>query len=209
MGRRPGSPEAREARREAIVVAAAAVFAEHRYPAVTMAEIAARAGVAKGTPYLYYPTKEALFLALYLQRMDAWLAALAVALAPVEGAGAIADGFAHSLAAHPDVVRLVALLHGTLEQNVEADDVLRFKHAAAAQLAPLVALLEERAGVAAGQGMACLTAIRGLVVGLAQMASPAPAVAAALQAPAAAALRVDFESALAQGVRALLRGWAG
>ncbi|MCB9546454.1 MAG: TetR family transcriptional regulator [Myxococcales bacterium] len=205
MGRRARSPEAREARRDHIIAAAAAVFAERRYPAVSMAEVAARAGVAKGTPYLYFPTKEALFLELYLLRMGAWIDGLDATLAPLAGPGAVAKGLAASLAAHPDVVRLVALLHGTLEQNVEAADVVVFKQAAAAQLEPLVLLLEAKAGLPAGQGVACLTAIRGLVVGLAQMASPAPAVAAALEAMAG--LRVDFEATLAGAVEALLVGW--
>lgn len=35
---------------------------EHGYAASTMTRVAERAGIAKGTPYRYYPSKEALFL---------------------------------------------------------------------------------------------------------------------------------------------------
>lgn len=52
------------ARREAILDAALTVFAEHGYEAARLDDMAARAGVAKGTLYLYFKDKEALFEAL-------------------------------------------------------------------------------------------------------------------------------------------------
>jgi hypothetical protein len=68
-GRNPDMPKiaeaARVARREQIIVAALACFARAGYHATTMADIAEQAGVSKGTPYLYFPGKEALFLALH------------------------------------------------------------------------------------------------------------------------------------------------
>ena len=56
---------ARTARRDQIIAAALACFARAGYHATTMADIAEQAGVSKGTPYLYFPGKEALFLALH------------------------------------------------------------------------------------------------------------------------------------------------
>lgn len=51
-------------RRQAILDAALTVFAERGYEAARLDDIAARAGVAKGTLYLYFKDKEALFEAL-------------------------------------------------------------------------------------------------------------------------------------------------
>ena len=56
--------QARAARREQIIAAALACFARAGYHATTMADVAAQAGVSKGTPYLYFESKEALFIAL-------------------------------------------------------------------------------------------------------------------------------------------------
>jgi AcrR family transcriptional regulator len=56
---------AREAR---ILRAAVACFARQGYYGTTMEEIAAEAGIAKGAAYVYFPSKEAIFLALY----DTW-----------------------------------------------------------------------------------------------------------------------------------------
>jgi AcrR family transcriptional regulator len=53
-----------QARRQAILDAALLTFAEHGFEAARLDDVAARAGVAKGTLYLYFPSKEALFEAL-------------------------------------------------------------------------------------------------------------------------------------------------
>src|SRR5215470_14979940 len=57
--------QTRVARRDQIVAAALACFARTGYHATTMADVAAQAGVSKGTPYLYFDSKQALFIALH------------------------------------------------------------------------------------------------------------------------------------------------
>jgi AcrR family transcriptional regulator len=53
-----------EARRQAILAAALTVFAAHGFEAARLDDVAQRAGVAKGTLYLHFRDKEALFEAL-------------------------------------------------------------------------------------------------------------------------------------------------
>lgn len=48
-------------RRQAILAAALHVFAERGFAAARLEDVAARAGIAKGTLYLYFSNKEALF----------------------------------------------------------------------------------------------------------------------------------------------------
>ncbi|MQA27174.1 MAG: TetR family transcriptional regulator [Micromonosporaceae bacterium] len=55
----------RAARRAQILAAAATRFARTGYHATTMADVATEAGVSKGTPYLYFPGKETLYVRLY------------------------------------------------------------------------------------------------------------------------------------------------
>lgn len=52
-------------RRDSLIQAAAQVFSERGYQGSTMDEIARRAGVAKGTPYLYFSDKADLFYAVF------------------------------------------------------------------------------------------------------------------------------------------------
>jgi AcrR family transcriptional regulator len=53
-----------------ILDAAAQLFAQHRYHEVRMDDIAAHAGVAKGTLYRYYRDKEDLYLALTINGLQ-------------------------------------------------------------------------------------------------------------------------------------------
>jgi TetR/AcrR family transcriptional repressor of uid operon len=79
--------ETRAARREQIIAAALACFARAGYHATTMADVAAQAGVSKGTPYLYFQSKEALFIALH-EEWDCGLAdRVSAAIAALPEAG--------------------------------------------------------------------------------------------------------------------------
>ena len=65
-----------EARRERIVEVAMRHFAEHGYRGAHVEDIAAEVGVAKGTVFLDFSSKEGLFLAAYqraVSRLPAWL----------------------------------------------------------------------------------------------------------------------------------------
>jgi AcrR family transcriptional regulator len=64
MKRRPRWRRRKEARPREILAAALATFVERGYKATTLADVARRAGVSKGTLYLYYKNKERLFRAV-------------------------------------------------------------------------------------------------------------------------------------------------
>ena len=70
------SPEKTAQTRRAIVGAALAEFLEKGFADATMESVARRAGVAKGTPYRYFPTKEALFSGVVHRRLRAPSSAL-------------------------------------------------------------------------------------------------------------------------------------
>lgn len=59
----PGRRRRKEARPAELIDAAIAVFAAKGFAAARLEDVARRAGVSKGTAYLYFPTKEALFKA--------------------------------------------------------------------------------------------------------------------------------------------------
>jgi AcrR family transcriptional regulator len=74
-------------KRSRILAAATAVFAERDFHRVQVSEVATRAGVGKGTVYLYFPTKDALHevaLQASLERLADEVDAAAVADVPVE-----------------------------------------------------------------------------------------------------------------------------
>src|SRR5205814_4187837 len=57
----------KDARPEEIISAALEVFADRGFAATKLEDVARRAGVTKGTIYLYFENKEALFKALIRQ----------------------------------------------------------------------------------------------------------------------------------------------
>jgi AcrR family transcriptional regulator len=79
------SPPAASRERQ-ILAAARDVFAEHGFAAAPVEEIARRAGIAKGTVYLYFPSKEALCEAALLAGIDELMAAIAAAVDRERGA---------------------------------------------------------------------------------------------------------------------------
>jgi AcrR family transcriptional regulator len=66
----------KDARPGEILAAALAIFAEHGFAATRLEDVARRAGVSKGTIYLYFPNKEALFRAVVRQGLVPNIAAM-------------------------------------------------------------------------------------------------------------------------------------
>jgi len=100
-------------RREAILAAALDAFVERGFAATRLEDIAAQAGVAKGTIYLHFADKEALFQELVRTNIGPLIAQLA---RPPEGGGsvrAMVEAFATTFAREVigtrrgDIVRLV------------------------------------------------------------------------------------------------------
>lgn len=221
--RRATSAAAKEARRRQLLAAAVALFSERPYGDVTMAAVARRAGVAKGTTYLYFRTKEELFLALYRERLESWLDELRTELLACGGPvspESFAATLRRTLEARPTLARLMALLHLVLEQNLELETAVDFKRWLGGQFHGLGGALESVLGEEAagssrrredllvpGNGARLLLRVNALVVGLHQMAHPVGAVAEALESDDLRPLRTEFGPELEQSVVCLLRGW--
>lgn len=216
--RAPGKKRARaeedkQQRRVEILRAAAEVFARLPYAAVTMAEVARRAGLAKGTVYLYHATKESLFLQLVIEALARWFAAVEAALRGATtrlGPEELATLLVGTLTTQAELTRLLPLLHPVLEENIDEGLALAFKQRLGEQTAAAGELLERRCELlGAGDGVRLLLRLHALVIGLHAMASPSPTVARILARPELTALRLDFAAELQATLAALLRGWAG
>jgi AcrR family transcriptional regulator len=80
---RRAAPEVRQAD---ILDAALAEFSEHGFEGARMEDVARKARVSKGTVYLYYPTKQALFEALIMRDIAPRVALASVFLKGYDGA---------------------------------------------------------------------------------------------------------------------------
>jgi len=208
---RARGPLAKAARRAQLLAAAARRFDQVGFEATTMADVANAAGVSKGATYLYFPSKESLFLRLLLIDLSEWATAATESLDATRSRSsrAVARLLAGSLAARPRLSALLTLLAPVLEARAEVEAVVEFERKLLERLGPLAARLEQRLpDLHPGEGMRLLLRLRALAIGLAPAAAPPGPVRAALAAePALAALGVDFERELADCLTALIDGW--
>ena len=72
INHRARGSEQKALRRQALLETAEMYFKEVGYEAFSMAQLAKKSGVAKGTLYLYFNTREELFLTLYEQSLVRW-----------------------------------------------------------------------------------------------------------------------------------------
>lgn len=144
--RRAMSDKDKQYRRQAILEAALWVLLDTPFEQITVAQLADRLGLAKGTLYLYFSTKEALFLEVQQQQLTIWFDALEAALrqAPLLNPQELADLICGTILAQPVMPRLLTVLHTVLERNITQEQALTFKRFAYDRFSRAAALIEAK-----------------------------------------------------------------
>ncbi|HZP21580.1 MAG TPA: TetR family transcriptional regulator [Bauldia sp.] len=190
----------------AILDAVETLLAETPFEDISVIAVAKAAHLAKGTVYLYFPSREAMFLALFLRRTAAFASELTSLLRSSRKARGLAEAIAKRLSEEPLLLRLMALAPTVLERNIDVATAGAFKHGLVEALAPATAAFEAR-GHPPGEGFRFLLRLNALAVGYAELAEPSAAVAAAIAGdPALAPLRIDFVRELSATLAVLLEG---
>lgn len=104
-------------------------FAEAGYHATTVADVVKEAGVAQGTLYLYFPSKQALFEAVMARVLEEFIAAsqLPEAIAAMDAAAfeeAVVAAYRRSLALVLKHQRLLAILHTEMPREPACSDLM-------------------------------------------------------------------------------------
>ncbi len=208
--RRAMSNDQKEARRQDILDSAWRLFQTTTYERLTIVDVANTLGLAKGTIFLYFGTKEALFLALVEQQLILWFAEVDAKLIDLASACTIeqiTEVLIRSLEAYPSLTRLLAILHTILEQNIDFDVASHFKHMLLQHFERTGSLLEHCLPfLMPGQGAHFLMQCHALVIGFWQLANPAPVVQQVLQQPELQMFQVHFASEFSTALQALLYG---
>lgn len=192
----------KEERREAILSFAKAELEASPYAEITMSRVADRAGLVKGTLYLYFATKEELFLELLRDELHGWLWDLEAGLDDLPQRGrleAAARLLARSLASRPSLRRLLALMHAHLLTNLPEATTLAFRGEWHARTTFMGTLLERALPfLRAGQGLHALKTVVALAIGGQSLGAP--------MEEAAEASTDFFPAGFQEAVMALLRG---
>lgn len=211
---RARSPEQQQQRRAAILAAARHMLDQRPAAEVSLRELSRHVGLSKSNVVRYFPTREAVFLAVLADDWDAWLAAVESQLPgpdprrrPHARHELVAATIATTLGDQRRFCDLLAACQTVLEHNVPLETARRFKAAALAHLVRLATLVRSRIPEL---GQADAVEFAGIVWALAAgawpMANPAPVVAAVLADPQFAAMCVDFVPAMTRTLTVVLDG---
>lgn len=173
MVRHALAQEDKEARRDLILGAALTLFLEDTRRLPTAASIATKAGLAKGTVYLYFDTKEQIFTALLSREWRELLSQVGQSFASGgDDAARVAsfiDHFASFLDSHPYFLRLDALGYALLEGNLPPDQFWEFKRPFSEAIERAAGIVDAELALPPGRGLELLTRSYALTRGLWQM----------------------------------------
>ena len=208
--RRAVNPAQKEKRRQDILDSAKELFhAHHDYNTLLMKHIAENISLTKGTLYLYFKTKEDVFLALYTQEFNRVFDRIDQALEAAKGKGSV-DGLVtllnEALRDEITFLRLNSMLHSVLEQNIDFDTALAFKALLRDRVLETGALLANYlTNIEAETGAELLLSIHTLLIGCYQAAAPTPYLDEIFERADMRFMRLDFEAHFTKNLRWLLR----
>ena len=120
-----GSPQLTEARKEEIIAACAALYEEKGFKETTIKDIGKAITLTRTGIYLYFETKEEIFLAVLGREYDAWVS---------EMREIMAEALARTLTNHPRLLRLLSMNLYEMEANSRPERLTEFKKSFGASL---------------------------------------------------------------------------
>jgi AcrR family transcriptional regulator len=201
--------EDKQERRQAILDAAEQLLVAHSKRIPSVDEVAARARLAKGTVYLYFPSKEELLLAIHDRNSARFFDALQALLdsrKPVE----FDDMFRvvrKQMVEVPGFLPLAALCFGLMEKSLPVEVAVAHKRRIGERLRIASVSLEDQfPDLREGYGISVLMHSYALIVGLWQMIHPSSLIEAPPDHPNYEFLHRDYLTELESGLRAIWNG---
>ena len=169
------SQEDKEQRRNKILNAAETLWQEDSHEIASMSSVAAAAGVAKGTLYLYFPSKEELFLSLHERQLSAFFEMIIERARQSESEPMeIQDMYKvvrRFLEETPVFLPLTTLVYGLLERQIPAETNFVYKERILNHLNKAVDALKPHFPTITAQLMMQSYA---MIIGLWQLLRPTP-----------------------------------
>ena len=138
---------------------------EAGYEGFSMGLLSKRAGVAKGTLYLYFGTKEEVLLSLYSQEFERFCNNIVVGISPgISDTDFVSHLYETSLS-DPIFLALHARLGTVIEQNISVDALITSKRNMASHFHTMVRQLSEPLGLSFEQTLEALSGISALLTG--------------------------------------------
>ncbi len=200
-------------RREAILDAAAELLARDDYNEISIARIARKVGLAKGTIFLYFRTKEELFLLLQSREYKSWFEDINKRLHTLaqQKKGCGIDEFVENIMAavgnHSLMTRLTPILHIILERNIDYKTALEFKRFLFNEIHATGRLIERCLPfLPKNDGAWFLLHLQVLLIGLIQLSRPSSTVKQVIEKERMEVFQLNFEEKLSEMLVLLISG---
>lgn len=162
---RARTDEQKEVRRLAILEAARALLAEVGFERFSMGALAKAAGVARGTLYLYFATREELLYTLHLQALHAWKDAFFESAQPGMTVEAYLATYFDAAQRTPLVLQTLPRVPSVLERNLSTTCLVDGKRQNRAIAAAVAGHMAETLGVSEQTAFGLLRGLLALLVG--------------------------------------------
>ena len=140
-----GSAQLTEARKEEIIAACAALYEEKGFKDTTIKDIGEAITLTRTGIYIYFETKEEIFLALLGREYDAWVSEMREIMARKTAMtrNDVAEVLAGTLTNHPRLLRLLSMNLYEMEANSRLERLVEFKKSFGASLETVDLLLQQ------------------------------------------------------------------
>lgn len=140
---RARNAEEKKKRRSEILRAAESLWLSTSYSDLSMSQVAREAQLAKGTLYLYFDTKEELFLALLSEQIEAWLKNLQQSLETGQYATpeAFTDFIVAEVLPQDSLRRMLVLLSTVIDPSLSLEQSQNFRRLLLRYVVPIVELM--------------------------------------------------------------------
>ena len=163
--RRARTEEQKLFRRKAILEAADQHFRDAGFEAFSMAKLAKQAGVAKGTLYLYFGSREEVFLVLYVEQIERWAKQLIQSLTANMSNEDFATTFLKTARYDPVMIPLLLRLDHVIEHNVSISKLIESKRALRTMLDEISVPVASALGLEQAQAFDATTSLAALLLG--------------------------------------------
>ena len=208
--KRAMNDQAKMKRRDEILQCAWRLFKENDGRLPTVSVIARQAGVSKGCVYLYFKTKNEIFLHLYIHQLAQWHSSVEKKLRKKKDRVSIewyAEQTADYLVSHPMLLTLGSIVTGVLEENVDEQVIMDIKIEFAQILGDRSRMTAELfPGLTVNQWMNVHLRVYALIFGLWQMFYNSPHIKQLLENTEIGLFESDFRKSAINSAVTFLKG---
>ncbi|MHB1626789.1 MAG: TetR family transcriptional regulator [Bacilli bacterium] len=208
MKQRARQEEDKELKRQSILDAAEALLNLGKYTLPSASEIASEAGMAKGTLYLYFGTKEEIYLALLAEGFANWLETIRDELmAASPSIEATLGSYSLFCAKNPKTIFLASLSPAILELNISEEMAYLFKKKLADEIREIGELMTKAfPRLSLEHARKLFINSYALTIGLWQHTHPAPIIEKVFKREEVSILLMNFQEDLYSALEVLWRG---